>query len=397
MGHSLLIVTFERPSENLISDFCSEHYPEMKVSGSWESSSQQVSISDAKHVRSIFVDSPLMMEAEDVADSVLTHMLAPQWQTEIQFNDGSKLDGRLAHRLAKAIATEGQGVVFCPEQHKVTWPKSRPSFYRAPASKADIDLLRLRWTFPYEPKNRNFADSLIRLIAKHIPEALPKRFGTFEPFQGRISKNEFGDFLNAWVESAEKPNGDIFHFTSTSPFYGGHVIFSDPRDSKRQSEQGEKCLTLVIDFDSRAFANEAWVISIEQLFADLADTLGAIFAIAYLEEGWTSNRNRLATYAGAPRAPIPRSTRWLGLPVVPGWLFWIGPAYKDLVTTSFSQSSIVKQLFGESVLFKQSNEPIDKQRQSLNAPKFPEALCAIVYSIHDGLADEPASVIPKFN
>ena len=115
------------------------------------------------------------------------------------------------------------------------------------------------------------------------PEALPTRFGTFEPLQHRLDSND-ESFLKMWEEVSNVEYGDLFFWSAKRPCFGGNISFPDKRD-KFRPPGAERSIHLSMDFDKRALhADAAWCETIVQLFVELARKLKAFYASGMCNE-----------------------------------------------------------------------------------------------------------------
>ena len=81
--------------------------------------------------------------------------------------------------------------------------------YVAPAKDERIRLVGLDWFLPASRGSTDTATTLLLLLRKVCPEALPTRFGTFEPLQHRLDSND-ESFLKMWEEVSNVEYGDLF-------------------------------------------------------------------------------------------------------------------------------------------------------------------------------------------
>jgi hypothetical protein len=127
----------------------------------------------------------------------------------------------------------------------------------------------------------------------------------------------------------------------------------------------------MFDFDGRALHGDArWCETVVALLPSMARRLGAFYAAAHVERNVIARRS-LWYEASHEQVPMPNS--WFaGLPPVPTWLAWFGPAYAPHVAAAVAghaESSIDGALF-----FHGGPEPMDTDELAARFPALPTAL-----------------------
>ena len=190
----------------------------------------------------------------------------------------------------------------------------------------------LRWEIPFKKKGRETAELFVEVLKQHDPKALPRKFGLNEPLKMVVKGDDFSGFFDAYDEAGAAPYGDSVHFITHRRFSWGSISFSDPRDpTARRKAVGLKRVRAHISYLGRDFETADKADTLVQVFVQMARSLGAYYGIGYLE---TELERRGANLYSYTRYPLPRSTDWLGVPQVPGWLVWFGAPYADALSES---------------------------------------------------------------
>ena len=261
------------------------------------------------------VDGPFSAEPDDLAEPLAAAVLAPRWLTTVSAGNADT-----ARKLGRRLAKLNEGAAYDPQEDVVFYPRGRPK--RVPAGKPErTSIVRLEWYVPAE----HWADApaaLVRTLARRCPEALPTRYGDFEPLQQRYEAGRPEEFL-AFIEATQ----DTWTFwMSSRPSFGGHA---------HPPENGPGRLGLDVDWRVLT-ADPRWREAVAGLFAAAASALGSLDAECWVEPGWiVSRNNRLSISAG-------RKTRdsalgrdgWVGLPAEPAWLTWFGGEYREPVAAA---------------------------------------------------------------
>jgi hypothetical protein len=244
-----------------------------------------------------------------------------------------KVNVTRARSLARHIAEQNDGAAFDPQEEGLVWPRGRPE--RVPKRADEItSRVGLEWFLPVE-RWVGAPQVLVELLARRCPEALPTRYGEFEPPQHRFDPACPSDFVEFLLHRED----DGFWFAKR-PSFGGSWFAPPAEKWARPDEEHLRIAKLEVDFDGRVLEQDArWRDVVVDLFVTAAARLGAFFAAGQVEPGWTVTRtNRLygtAETLGAGEHFL-RGRLWQGLPPVPVWLSWFGRPYKNLVAGSLA-------------------------------------------------------------
>ena len=358
------------------------------------------------------LDGPFAVETEDVDDSILELVLSPKWLVEINIpSAASQAEFRLARLLGKQLAKLYQGVVHDAQANCVVWPKRRPKLYVTPQNEESIEVLNLCWYLPYSRRDTRTAKLFVDTVRKNLFECLPRRYGLFEPFQGKAEAENYDGFYALWDDAASAPYGDSLHFSSSAPCFGGHVSFSDPRDDVPRNLGAEKMVKVSVDIDGRALVDESWREAAVSLLCSFARVSCSFFAVGYIETGVGVKGRNLYFTGNSQRYPLPRHNRWLGLPSVPVWLTWFGYPYSDLVESA--DASKITNRFSEGFLWRSSEEALGIDALPEAPPEIPSELQAKLSDLtmsgrlasssgpsdlsDDRMFDRPADFIPELH
>ena len=413
MSYDLRIISTRQPETAAIADFLSTRRGQFSIEGNLKAGSGNLMVSTDKRGSSVPIftlDGPFQVEVEDIDDALVGLVLAPQWLTEINITAASsQSELKLARSLGVNLAKLYQGAIYDPQEDTVVWPKRRPKLYKTPQSAESIDVVNLRWYLPYSKRDSETARLFIEIARKYLYECLPRRFGLFEPFQGKVENDDYTGFYLLWQEAAAKPYGDILHFSSAAPCFGGSASFSDPRDDMPRNVGAEKTVTLQVDIDGRSMRDPAWREAVTALFTKVSRKVGSFYAIAYVERGIEAKGRSLYFTGNSESYPLPRHDRWLGLPPVPAWLMWIGHPYTEAVRDSCEGH--IAEGYDDGFLIRKSSEPSDIESLATDYPSFPRNLQAKlseqtlsrqlaslfganVLPSDDQMMDQPADLIP---
>ena len=165
--------------------------------------------------------------------------------------------------------------------------------------------------------------ALLSVMTRRCPEALPTRYGVFEPPQGRYDPAAPEAF------TALARDDSAFWF-SARPFFGGHTFPPDRGDGGR----------LGLDVDWRVLeADPRWRETVVDLFAAAAAALGAFYAEGWVEPGWNVSANHRLSIAAGRKTRGPAFGPGEGLPAEPAWLAWFGGRYREPIAAALGDAA----------------------------------------------------------
>lgn len=199
-------------------------------------------------------------------------------------------------------------------------------------------------------------EQLVPLLVRRCPEALPTRYGRWEPPPNRVDRADPAAFVKFVANS-----GDGFWYASR-PSFGG----SSTAPAREQVRQGEdprfRVGNIEVSFDGKLIAaDERWREAVVDLFVRGAEVFRAFFAAAQVEPGWVVSRSN-RPYAQADSVQEGEGfllgRTWHGLPPVPVWLSWYSDPYRELVREALhaeaelpeahTKQSLLKRLTGRN-------------------------------------------------
>jgi hypothetical protein len=274
------------------------------------------------------VNGPHAAEADDFADELAAACLAPHWMIQISVPYSTpKANISHARSLARWLAEQNAGAAFDPQEDALVWP--RGSSKRVPRRAADeiTTVLALEWFLA--PSRWEAAPHRLLYLARRLcAEALPTRYGQWEPLQHRFDPERPEEFERFLVE-----NDDAFWHASR-PSFGGSCFGPNAEKYALPEEEPQRIAHIGINFDGRVIASDhRWLETVVDLFSAVAADVGAFYAAAQVETGWTVTRNNrlLASASTDTGEHFLRRRLWQGLPPVPVWLSWYGSPYRELV------------------------------------------------------------------
>lgn len=312
------------------------------------------------------------IESEDIDEGLAALVTPPCWLTELGVPGFTKKGIEVAKELARHIAERCQGAVLDPQVGSVVWPESPSEPLRSPSKNERIREINLEW---YLPRSRAAPDTgpvFMAALRRHRPEAVPVRFGKFEPLQGRLEPGRDEPFFAAWSDAGRDPLGSLI-FKAKAPCFGGSIHLPGSRPPR----VGDLPVTKIsLQFDGRIVCtDESWREKVVSLFVELSRALGAFYGRGYVlrniivSRGGPAFDGKSETY---PSAAIRGS--WCGIPPTPAWLLWFGGPYTPLVRHALEGVQRIESSAGTFVRF--GIEPLDLDQLRTVGVDLPDRLMA---------------------
>ena len=279
-----------------------------------------------KRSYSFTVDGPFAVEPEDLPDEVTA--VLPEAATMFQVLVEGTVESEIVHgvRFAKKLAKACHGVAV-DEQTEEVWPKPRVVTPAVPKVSPYKDLVDFSWYVLADEMPVDLPERYVRLAEEYLPEALPVRFGPFQPYQGNFARDGIEGLMREWKDA-------YLSLIITTTFPVKHVSLRYLTDGLEGDTRGmsmSMAREALDDDDLRARTKE--------FFVRFAAEMGAFHAYAEVFPLVISGGvpgYPIYSYADTFRfsAPISDETKryeWVGLQPHPQWWMWFGPLYADLV------------------------------------------------------------------
>src|SRR5262245_23464200 len=166
---------------------------------------------------------------EDIPDEVAKLLPGISFLTEISLSPitAGANARRLIDRIAMKLAKKAHGVIFDPQTDRVTTARGVTRLTSL-GSRESASVIALSWWFVSGPLIERNVSGLLSALESCLPEALPKRYGSYEPPQhvfDEMGRDHFvsffrntGDGLGSVVWYPYPPVADVS--VSIPPYVG---------------------------------------------------------------------------------------------------------------------------------------------------------------------------------
>ena len=264
------------------------------------------------------------VEPEDVPEEVMPLLPGIEYLTRLHLEPVSA--PRSAHallaRVARSLAKDAHGVVFDPQEGSVTTP---PGVKRLPGGgRPDVfSVIELNWWFLDGPLlEEGGVSRLVGTLESLLPEALPKRYGEFEPPQFRYDvegRAHFEDFL------AENM-GTLLVWYPSRPVVG---VWIDAHPGDGLTRWGFTPSTFSITVEASALEMPGWQLALERLWREVSLLIRPFYGDVRTLGGYIRGGATYSVTAETEQHPVD-GPRWNGVPRTLGHAAVLGPPYQHV-------------------------------------------------------------------
>jgi len=233
----------------------------------------------------------------------------------------------ILRRAAKLISRAARGAVFDPQTGTVDLPPGTKRYVAPPPGEARISLLVLSWWFDHSDLlDRAAVERLFDILAAHAPEALPRRYGLYEPPQHALA--ETGREHAVQFLTDQLVEGVVWY--CTLPFF--HVSISIRQACGWQrlgSQQRYRCNQMTVELDAGALEQPGWQTAVRRLWRAVSLELRPFFGDVRSLAGNVRKGSRIWHDGREEPHPI-RSWWWNGIPPRLGHAAVVGEPYRSL-------------------------------------------------------------------
>lgn len=327
---------------------------------------------------------PLHVEEEDLDDDLAAMLLAPRWLYQINFS--ARLGETSVKRIeafAKRLAKVGDGAVQDPQKGAIIWPRSRPKRFVQKRDEPAGPWLELAFFFPACGSGREMMAAYLRCCRRYVREALPTRFGTYEPMQHRLA-DEGGE--GALLDLAERESvveyGGSFIWKSERPFSDASVFFGDRR-------RGSYHIFYAQDPDRHRIRPRSLILTSVSVVPALrsrqwADAICSFFiAVCRATDAFHASASISETVWDGPS--------WIGIPETPTWLSWYGGPYRDSVSGTGPDTT----LYEKGAFVRRGEHPVESEQAGEHPVQPPPRLVGFYNTSRHRIADEIPESLPR--
>ena len=161
------------------------------------------------HVRrgwQIVIGIPIKVLPEDIPEQIARILPGIGYLMELNLSpiDAPEAARKFLSRSGSAIARAARGVTFDPQADQLTLPSGIKRFVK-PEGSENASVLSMSWWFVEGPIPRGEFGRLLDALETELPEALPRRYGRFEPPEHAYAETGREHFLKFLGELSGTP------------------------------------------------------------------------------------------------------------------------------------------------------------------------------------------------
>ncbi|MFX4271793.1 hypothetical protein ACQBAR_16820 [Propionibacteriaceae bacterium Y1685] len=270
----------------------------------------------ARRHYSFTIDGPDLVEPEDVDARVNATVLGANYLYSLHVEGSTSAEIPHASRFARRFAKALGGAVLDPQTDEV-WSRATSRRVQPPPSQTRVSVVNLSWYCLRTDLAPQAAATYLTAARRELPEALPRRFGDYEPLQHKLADTGDDGFLHSWSEA------DTLFTTGSRPCLGGSL-----RGGSSTGQQ-DHYWYMSLTFLTEPLHQTPWRDAVQRLFLTLADELPAFYADAQVTNGWIWSGRSIAADGDTQKriSPLRYLDGWTGLPPLTPWWIWLGQPY----------------------------------------------------------------------
>ena len=269
----------------------------------------------------ITIEETVNVENEDIPIDVMLSLSEIKYLTSLHLqpytNEKKIIDKAI--KYAKKLAKEFDGVVENPQlANEVMLVNKRKTFTQATR---DAEIISICWYVDCQESLSNKLAYFIEILEKYLPQALPRRYGSYEPPQFKYSetgKEHLIKFLN-------DEHSPVIYCTKPITY----IFLSDAYiENQRLEIEDYRCNKIEIELLKEAYLEPNWQYAIKKLFKEVAKLFKPFYAEIIDEE-----------------ESMVCSWWWKGIPKKKGDPIIIGEPYSGLCREISSENEIATGIY----------------------------------------------------
>ncbi|SEE97724.1 hypothetical protein SAMN04489740_3471 [Arthrobacter alpinus] len=291
------------------------------------------------------IDGPFEVELEDVPEEVTASVIGAKAVYQVLVEGSEETSIPHAVKFARKLAKSAAGAML-DEQSGEVWPKAKGSRVTRPreASRA-TELVTVNFYTETGKMPEDLPGSYIAAARKYLPEALPRRFGSYEPLQGKLERDGDQAFTDMW-------RSDPTHSLYLDCQYP--VGFGVLSGSKENRPIGRTSLR----FDGAVLSNPGWLEALRRFFVAFALESKSFFASVEVLRNYEWGTRSYKWSPGQEKETWPiDGGEWIGLVPYPQSWTWFGPDQISIVSPHLTGH---REMHGDRLFHVLAEQPVDR-------------------------------------
>ncbi len=228
----------------------------------------------------------------------------------------------LLRRVSNRLAKSAHGVVLDPQTDTLSTPSGVRRFRRAKREKRTA-LLQLSWWFNEGALlTEDGLERFVALLESRIPEAMPRRYGLYEPPQHIYAETGRGHLL----DFLERHRADLVVWYPQRPVAGFHLHCEA---AWGPTPRGFRSNYVQIQIEAKALEQPGWAVGLSEFWRAASGLIGPYFGDVRTLEGHIPSRAAYYADSQSEFHPV-MGPWWKGIPRGPGHAIVLGEPYLAL-------------------------------------------------------------------
>lgn len=264
------------------------------------------------------------VELEDVPDEVAALLPGIAFLTELNLEpiNAPQTARTLLMRAAKSLAKVLHGVIEDPQDGSLTAPGGVRRYVPEPRPE-HFDVLQLSWWFNAHVLDRiEGLEQLLTLFERLLPEAMPRRYGLYQPPQFRFAETGREPFLDFLFANRH----EMVIWYPNRPLLDVHVGLPKVQGASRR---GFRSNFLSLSMEAAALRQPGWETGMRRVFAAISELLEPFYGDVRTLRGFVRMGATYGSDTTTESHPV-RSWWWSGVPGTLGHAAVLGSPYIEL-------------------------------------------------------------------
>ena len=274
---------------------------------------------------------------EDIPEEIVDLLPGIQHVTELNLEpvDAPKSASTMLRRVAKKLAKQARGIIVDEQRETVETPSGVRRLEPGKRQKT-FSILTMSWWFDNGRLDRRAGlDELVGCFERLLPEALPRRYGTYEPpkhVYANTGRDHFLDFLR---ETLFNPIEMVIWYPQR-PVVNVHLLVY-PGNERGATPRGFAANQLEVEIDASALDQPGWPLALRRLWRELSRLVRPFYGDVRTLGGFTRGPGGRAYLSDNTEEHPVCGPWWNGIPKTLGQAVVLGEPYHslwpDFVTT----------------------------------------------------------------
>lgn len=272
----------------------------------------------------IVVSSSVQVLSEDVPEDVAPLIPGISYLAELNLEPigAPKRAHKLLGTVSRHLGRAAHGVVLDPQTDTVLTPAGVKR-YRPQRRDERLSILSLPWWFTEGPLLTEAGRyEFVSLLERALPEALPKRYGLFEPPQHRYSETGREHFLGFLREHLD----EVIVWYPHRPVANVSISCSSQWGATRQ---GFRTNYVTVDVEAKALDQPGWATALDRFWRAASRAIQPFYGDVRTLRGFARMGATYGTDMETEFHPV-KGPWWIGIPRVLGHAGVLGAPYVAL-------------------------------------------------------------------